>query len=119
MRRHLDSTYPTLPHKIIKIKSQELGDRKICKLEFSRETTGILFRSTRALLQNSFIIEFFTIAVSVTLSDRSSHREEQKKIRPKLPPMGFETRTSGSSGQCLTNRAKSTFSCQPGSSWPL
>ena len=49
------------------------------------------------------IIEFFTIGVSVRLSDRSLHREEQKKIRQKLPPVGIDTRTSGSSGQCLTN----------------
>ena len=32
--------------------------------------------------------EFFTIGVSVRLSDRSLHMEEQKKIRQKLPPMG-------------------------------
>ena len=52
-------------------------------------------------------IEFFTIGVSVRLSDRSLHREEQKKkFRQKLHPVGFETRTSGSSGQCLTNCAK-------------
>ena len=42
-----------------------------------------------------------------------------KKIHQKLPPVGFETRSSGSSGQCLTNWAKSTFSCQPESSRPL
>ena len=40
--------------------------------------------------------EFFTIGVSVRLSDRSLHMEEQKKIRQKLPSVGFETRTSGS-----------------------
>ena len=34
-----------------------------------------------------------------------------KKNLQKLPPVGFETRTSGSSGKCLTNWAKSTFSC--------
>ena len=51
----------------------------------------------------SMAIEFFTIAVSVRLSDRSLHREEQKKIRQKLPPVGIETRTSGSLDQCLTN----------------
>ena len=51
-------------------------------------------------------LEFFTIGVSVRLSDRSLHREEQKKIRQKLPPVGIETRTSGSSGQCLTNWAR-------------
>ena len=50
--------------------------------------------------------EFFTIAVSVRLSDRSLHREEQKKIRQKLPPVGIETRTSWSSGQYLTNWAR-------------
>ena len=33
--------------------------------------------------------------------------------------MGIETRTSRSSGQCLTNRAKSTFSCQHESTWSL
>ena len=32
------------------------------------------------------LIEFFTIGVSVRLSDRSLHTEEQKKIRQKLPP---------------------------------
>ena len=42
--------------------------------------------------------EFFTIGVSVRLSRRSLHREEQKK----LLPVGIEIRTSGSSGQCLT-----------------
>ena len=51
-------------------------------------------------------IEFFTIGVSARLSDRSLHREEQKTICQKLPPVGIETRTSGSSGQCLTNRAR-------------
>ena len=51
-------------------------------------------------------IEFFTIGVSVRLSDRSLHGEEQKKIRQKLPPVGIETRTSRSSGQCLTNWAR-------------
>ena len=48
-------------------------------------------------------LEFFTIGVSVRLSDRSLYREEQKKIHQKLPPVGIETRTSRSSGQCLTN----------------
>ena len=42
-----------------------------------------------------------------------------KKICQKLHPVGYETRTSRSSGQCLTNQAKLTFSCQPESSWPL
>ena len=42
------------------------------------------------------IIEFFTIGVPVRLSDRSLHREEQKKIHQKFPPVGIETRTSGS-----------------------
>ena len=57
-----------------------------------------------------FIVEtylsFSTIGVSVRLSDRSLHREEQKKFRQKLSPVGIETRTSGSSGQCLTNWAR-------------
>ena len=35
-------------------------------------------------------IEFFTIGVSVRLSDRSLYREEQKKIRQKLPPVGLK-----------------------------
>ena len=39
--------------------------------------------------------EFFTIGVSVRLSERSLHREEQKKSS-KNAPVGFETRTSGS-----------------------
>ena len=52
---------------------------------------------------SEFSIEFFTIGVSVRLSDRSLHREEQNKFRQKLPPVGIETRTSRSSGQCLTN----------------
>ena len=39
-------------------------------------------------------IEFFTIGISVRLSDRSLDWEEQKKIRQKLSPVGFETRTS-------------------------
>ena len=47
--------------------------------------------------------EFFTIDISVRLSDRSLHREEQKKNHQKLPPVGMETRTSRSAGQCLTN----------------
>ena len=51
-------------------------------------------------------IEFFTICVSVRLSDRSLHREEQKKIHQKFPPVGIETRTSRPSGQCLTNWAR-------------
>ena len=38
--------------------------------------------------------EFFTIGVSVRLSDRSFHREEQKKFHQKLLPVGIETRTS-------------------------
>ena len=55
------------------------------------------------ILKGMYIIEFFTIGVSVRLSDRSLHREEQKRFRQKLPLVGLETRTSGSSGQCLTN----------------
>ena len=52
-------------------------------------------------------LSFFTIGVSVVLSDRSLHREAQKKkIHQKLPPVGIETRTSGSSFQCLTNWAR-------------
>ena len=43
------------------------------------------------------LFEFFTIRVSVRLSDRSSYREEQKQIRQKFPPVGVEPRTSGSS----------------------
>ena len=50
--------------------------------------------------------EFFTIDVSVRLSDRSLNRVEQKRFRQKLPPVGLETRTSRSSGQCLTNWAR-------------
>ena len=65
------------------------------------------------------VFEFFTIGVSVRLSDRSLHMEDQKNIRQKLPPVGIETRTSGSRRQCFTNWAKSTFSYQPESSWPL
>ena len=52
------------------------------------------------------VVQFFTIGVSVRLSDRSLHREEQKKIRQKLSPLGMKTRTSRSSGQCLTNWAR-------------
>ena len=51
-------------------------------------------------------IEFFTISGPVRLSDRSLHREEQKKFLQKLPPVEIETRTSRSSGQCLTNWAR-------------
>ena len=51
-------------------------------------------------------IDFFTIGVSVKLPDRSLHGEEQKKICQKLPPVGIETRTSRSLGQCLTNWAR-------------
>ena len=51
-------------------------------------------------------IEFFTIGVSVRLSDRYLHRGEQKKFHQKLPPVGIETRTSRSSDQCLTNWAR-------------
>ena len=54
----------------------------------------------------SLVIDFFTIGVSVRLSDRFLYKEEQKKNRQKLPTVGFETRTSGSSGQCLTNWAR-------------
>ena len=50
--------------------------------------------------------EFFMIFISVRLSNRSLHREEQKKFLQKLLPVGIETRTSGSSGQCLTNWAR-------------
>ena len=40
--------------------------------------------------QNELLVtfEFFTIGVSVRLSDRSLHREEQKKIRQKMAPCG-------------------------------
>ena len=41
--------------------------------------------------------EFFTIRISVRLSDRSLHREEQKKIGQELPPVGIKLTTSGSS----------------------
>ena len=51
-------------------------------------------------------IEFFMLGVSVRLSDRSLHRDEQKKFCQKLSPVGLEIRTSGSSGQCLTNWAR-------------
>ena len=34
--------------------------------------------------------EFFTVGVSVRLSDRSLHREEQKKFRQKLPQWGLK-----------------------------
>ena len=34
--------------------------------------------------------EFFTIGISVRLSDRSLHREEQKQFRQKLPPGGLK-----------------------------
>ena len=44
-------------------------------------------------MRNVQIIEFFTIGVSGRLSDRSLHREEQKEISQKLPPVGIETRT--------------------------
>ena len=50
-------------------------------------------------------LSFFTIGVSVRLSDKSLHREEQKKLW-KIAPVGIETRTSRSSGQCLTNWAR-------------
>ena len=56
--------------------------------------------------RHTILIEFFTIGVSVRLSDRSLHGEEQKKNRQKLPPVGIKTRNSGSSGQCLTNWAR-------------
>ena len=58
-----------------------------------------------------YTIEFFTIGISVRLSDRSLHREEQNKILQKLAPVEIETRTSGSWGHFSTNWAKSTFSC--------
>ena len=37
---------------------------------------------------------FFTIGVSVRLSDRSLHREEQKENRQKLPSVRLEPTTS-------------------------
>ena len=40
-------------------------------------------------LQKLQIIEFFTIGVSVRLPDRSSHREEQKKIVKNCPQWGL------------------------------
>ena len=47
--------------------------------------------------------EFFTIGVSVRLSDRFNVTQNKINFAKKLPPVGLETRTSGSSGQCLTN----------------
>ena len=52
------------------------------------------------------IFEFFTIGVSVRLSDRSLHGKEQIKFCQKWPLVGLETRTSRSSDQCLTNWAR-------------
>ena len=65
-----------------------------------------------------YAIEFFMIGF---LSDYliDLYTGKRKKIKQKLPPVGIETRTSGSSGQCSTNWAKSTFSFHPESSWPL
>ena len=52
----------------------------------------------------TLLFEFFTIGISARLSDRSLQWEKQKKKnRQKLLPVGLETRTSGSSSQCLTN----------------
>ena len=48
----------------------------------------------------------FNMLCQLSFSDRSLHREEQEKFRQKLPPVGIETWTSGSSGQCLTNWAR-------------
>ena len=44
----------------------------------------------QSLHQLSGSIEFFTIGVSVRLSDKSLHREEQNKIRQKLPAVGLK-----------------------------
>ena len=45
---------------------------------------------TREYKENIVIIEFFTIGVSVRLSDRSLHREEQKKFVKNCPQWGLK-----------------------------
>ena len=40
--------------------------------------------------KQTVLVEFFTICVSVRLSDRSLHREEQKKSLQKLPQWGLK-----------------------------
>ena len=66
------------------------------------EKQSFLFGNVHDILKY-MTIEFFTIGVSVRLPNRSLHRKEQNKFHQKLPPVGIETRTSGSSDQWLTN----------------
>ena len=42
------------------------------------------------VVYSSKLVEFFTIGVSVRLSDRSSHRDEQKKIIKNCPQWGWK-----------------------------
>ena len=64
------------------------------------------------------LIQFFTIGISVRLSDRSLHREEQKKNSSKIAPNGVWNQDLWIF-RPTPYWAKSTFSCQPESSWPL
>ena len=53
---------------------------------------------------------FFTIRICQIIWQIWSYTE-QNKFRQKLPPMGFELTTSGSSVSCFANWAKSLFGC--------
>ena len=67
----------------------------------------------------SMAIEFFTLCISVRLSDRSLCYTEQNKFHQKFFPVGFELTTSWSSVSCSINCAKSLFGCLCKSLWPL
>ena len=51
-------------------------------------------------------IEFFTIRISVGLSDRSKVTQNKINLCQNLPPMGFELTTSDSSVSCSAKCAR-------------
>ena len=101
---------------IIVVKHQFIFLFKALKFRQAGEKTSYVNRQYFSLSEK---IEFFTIGISVRISDRSLHREEQKKFHQKLPPVGIETRTSGSLGQCLTNWARQESVGQVFLKWAL
>ena len=94
----------------------DINDQRIVTHSLNRSIHWEWIPRSKASDVHIAIIEFFTIDVSVRLSDRSLHRKEQKNIRQKFPPVGIETRTSGSWGQCSTNWARQEI-CWAGDFW--
>ena len=82
-------------------------------LEFDYNLQGSLVREARLLILLFHDTHFCQIIWQIFTQGRA------KKNCQKLSPIGIEPMTSGSSCQCSTNWAKSTFSCQPESSSPL